>query len=165
VPGAAKPVPVALALRALSYTTKGPQADVGRCAKVSGVHRRRLFSAGAVAVVALASACGDNGGSRPALHRPAAAAWCPSVVYAAQGEQLSHPWRGTWDARAIIGLDLDDAGHAAERHGCDLRPVGGKDVDPHDVLTMDLRFNRINVDVTDGVVTALDGAATGDMVG
>jgi hypothetical protein len=30
---------------------------------------------------------------------------------------------------------------------------------------MDLRFNRIDVDVTDGIVTTLDGSRSGDAVG
>jgi hypothetical protein len=113
--------------------------------------------------VALASACGNDDHPRPVLHRPAAAAWCPSATVHIQSHKLS-AWRGTWDARAIIGLTLDDASRLAKRHGCQLRPVGGKDVDAQTAITMDLIFNRINVDVDDGIVTALD-TTNGDMVG
>jgi hypothetical protein len=130
--------------------------------------RRRLLGAGAVlavAALALAIAWRSDDRARPTLHRPAAAAWCPSVVIPARARKLSDAHHGAWDARAIIGLDLDDARRMAGRHGCQLRPVGGEDVDADAVLTADLRFNRINVDVTDGVVTALDGGASGDVVG
>jgi hypothetical protein len=113
-----------------------------------------------------ATACGGDDRPRPALLRPPAPVWCPSVILSRLGRNLDDAARhGTWDARAIIGLDLDDARRLAERHDCQIRPVGGKDVGPDIVLTMDLRFDRINVDVTDGVVTALDGGASGDMVG
>jgi hypothetical protein len=103
---------------------------------------------------ALASACG-GGGSRPQLHRPVAAVWCRPVIAATEGDTLSAR-RGKWDARAIIGVSLDNASRLAERHQCQVRPVGGKDVPADAVITMDLIPNRINVDVTDGVVTALD---------
>jgi hypothetical protein len=83
----------------------------------------------------------------------------------ASTRKFSKARHGGWDARAVIGLDVDEASRMAERHGCQLRLVEGKDADPHDVLTMDLRFNRINVDVTDGVVTTLDGDRGGDVVG
>lgn len=76
-----------------------------------------------------------------------------------------HPAHGAWDARSVIGLDLDDARRLADRHGCVVRPVGGKDPDPNGMVTSDLRFDRVNVDVTDGVVTALDGKESGDVVG
>jgi hypothetical protein len=131
--------------------------------------RRRLLSATAVlaaaAALALAIAWGSHDRARPTLHRPAAAAWCPSIVIPAHARKLSDTRHGAWDARAIIGLDLDDARRLAGRHGCELRPVGGEDVDPHVVLTLDLRSNRINVDVTDGVVTALDGGTRGGAIG
>jgi hypothetical protein len=113
--------------------------------------------------VAWASACGNDDHPRPVLHRPAAAAWCPSAIVEIQGHKLSaRP--GNWDARAVIGLTLDAASRLAKRHGCQLRPVGGNDVDANTPITMDLIFNRINVDVDDGIVTALD-ATNGDMVG
>lgn len=110
----------------------------------------------------MAIGCGSDDGARPSLHRPAVAAWCPSVVQGVEGEK---PRRGSWDAREIVGLDLDEARGVAARHGCEVRPVGGEDVDPRAVVTMDLRFDRINVDVTDGVVVGLNGDASGDVVG
>jgi hypothetical protein len=118
----------------------------------------------ATVAAALANACGSDDHPRPALHRPAAAAWCPSAIFDVHVHKLSDARRGSWDARAVMGLTLDDAIRLAQRHRCQLRPVGGKDVDAHTVLIMDLRFNRINVDVTDGIVTGLEDTS-GDMVG
>jgi hypothetical protein len=99
------------------------------------------------------------------LHRPAVAAWCPSAIITPLTRRFSDAGHGRWDARAVIGLRLDDARRLAARHGCRLRVVGGKDLDPQEMINMDLRFDRVNVDVTDGIVTTLDGAASGDMVG
>lgn len=102
---------------------------------------------------AFASACGN---SRPALHRPAAAVWCRPVDLVFDGDKLSARRDGRWDARAVIGLTLDDARRLAQRHGCQLRPVGGKDVAVDARITDDFIPNSVNVDVTDGVVTGLD---------
>jgi hypothetical protein len=59
------------------------------------------------------------------------------------------------DARRVVGLDLDVAARLAGRGGCSVRAVGG-DVDGHTMITMDLRNDRIDVDVEDGTVVALD---------
>lgn len=117
------------------------------------------------AAAALTSGCAGSDHARPVLRRAAAAAWCPSIVLGVHTRKFSDARHGAWDARAIIGLDLDEASRMAARHGCQLRLVGGKDADPHDLLTKDFRFNRINVDATDGVVTTLDGDRGGDVVG
>jgi hypothetical protein len=118
----------------------------------------------AAAVVATAGGCGSDEHARPRLRRPAAAAWCPAAIVSVNTEKLGQAPHGNWDARAVIGLDFDDAIRLARRHGCVLRMVGGEDADPNAALTMDLRFDRVNVDVTDGVVVALNDA-TGGIVG
>jgi len=55
---------------------------------------------------------------------------------------------------ALVGLKLDEATKAAEGLGWEVR-VSTLDGEPQ-VLTMDLRSNRVNVAVVDGVVTAVD---------
>jgi len=55
---------------------------------------------------------------------------------------------------ALVGLTLEEASKAAEGLGWEVR-VSTLDGEPQ-VVTMDLRTNRVNVAVVDGVVTAVD---------
>jgi hypothetical protein len=133
------------------------------------VSRRCCQGLGAVVAAAMAvtstGACGSDDRPKPSLRRPAAAVWCPSTILTLYARKPGDARHGTWDARAIIGLNLDDARRLAARHGCQIRVVGGEDADPDTLITMDLRFDRVNVEVTGGVVTALDGGASSEMVG
>jgi hypothetical protein len=98
-------------------------------------------------------AAGVGGDHRPALHRSARPVWCPPVnlpiPIPIDGRRL--PDLARFDARKIVGLKLADAEHLAAVDDCSIRVVNGDDL-----LTMDLVFRRINVDVQDGIVTGLD---------
>jgi hypothetical protein len=84
--------------------------------------------------------------------RPTEAVWCPTV-YHAQTIGLSHPNQrvaGSFDTRLLLGRTKAAATSVAHPHGCLLRVVsqGG-------LLTADGRPNRIDVDINDGIVSAI----------
>ncbi len=76
----------------------------------------------------------------PTVHRPAAAVWCPDTPRADQ----------RFDARRILGRDFAEGHDLAIRNGCTVRDIGGGVDD-------DERSSRINVDVSRGVITRIDG--------
>jgi hypothetical protein len=119
-----------------------------------------VWAVGLLAAGAAVWGCG--GADRPTLHRAAHAAWCPSAVVRLEDGSSRSYGHGHFDARALVGLDVAAANSLASRHGCMMRVVGG-DGAP-DVITMDLISDRINVDVHEGLVTALD-TANGDVIG
>lgn len=104
----------------------------------------------AVGVAALAAGCG---GSSPKVDvvRPAHAVWCPAEVK--MGGRVQHP-RVMFDARRVLGLSLDDAEKLGTAHRCNVRATttDGKSL----ALTMDLRFDRVDVIVEHGKVTRFD---------
>lgn len=104
----------------------------------------------AVALIAVGLALGCGGDDPPALHRAARPVWCPAADF---GRPASR-----FDARRLVGLELGAASQLAVRNRCTLRVVGG---DTNPVVTMDLRPDRVNVDVVDGIVTGLDGRGGG----
>ncbi|WP_027006097.1 hypothetical protein [Conexibacter woesei] len=112
--------------------------------------RTRAAAAAALLVVAAAAGCG---GSSPRVHvvRPAHPIWCPAEVK--MGGRVQHP-RGTFDARRVLGLSLDDAVRLGTAHRCNVRATttDGKSL----ALTMDLRFDRVDVIVEHGKVARFD---------
>ena len=96
----------------------------------------RLLTALIVAALLL-MACGED--EEPAVQRPAEPIWCPKDR------------EGGFDAREVLGRSADEAERLAEDNGCHLRVVE-RDGQSQPV-TKDLRFDRINVAVRDGVVT------------
>jgi hypothetical protein len=120
------------------------------------VSARRQAAAVSIAAVALGwalAACGAK--DRPVLQRSARPVWCPSTVTAFSDSKLRSRGHGAFDARRVVGLDLDAATRLARRNGCEVRAVGG-DVDGTTIITLDLRLFRIDVDVEAGTVVALD---------
>jgi hypothetical protein len=61
----------------------------------------------------------------------------------------------SFDANSLVGMPLGQAEKTAADHGCTVRPVkvDGKDR----AVTMDLRQDRINVEVEEGKVTVVEG--------
>ena len=59
-----------------------------------------------------------------------------------------------FDARRVLGLSLDDAEKLGTAHRCNVRAttIDGKSL----ALTMDLRFDRVDVIVEHGKVTRFD---------
>jgi hypothetical protein len=103
--------------------------------------RRRARLAPVAAVVALgllAVACGDD---------EETAATTAETVAPADGEALE------FDESIVTGLSVEEAETAAEEAGFTLRIArqDGEDL----ALTMDFIPNRVNVEVTDGVVTGV----------
>ena len=116
------------------------------------------------AVAALAAACGDDEPPAPAPQRPPAVqdrkepVWCPK----ARHDQVKRPDgrydvrtvpHGTFDARELLGLREAAAERLAEAGDCTMRVVtrDGEQL----AVTQDLRFDRINVRVERGYVTAV----------
>jgi hypothetical protein len=102
-------------------------------------------------VLALA-ACGGQSVAVVTVNRPTQPVWCPTIFHA-QTIGLSHPNKrvaGSFDTRVLLGRTEADAAAEARRHGCSWRVVnqGG-------LLTADGRPNRIDVDVSHGIVTAV----------
>ncbi len=102
-----------------------------------------------VGVLAMAGCGGDDGSDTAAVERPAEPVLCPSQDQGATGES------GAFDAREILGMTQADAEQQAEQRGCTVRVT----VDDGQELaqTMDLRTDRINVELRDGTVVALRG--------
>jgi hypothetical protein len=96
---------------------------------------------------------GCGGADPPQLHRSARPAWCPSAIITRDHHRPHNHGHGHFDARRLVGLDLAAATQLAARNACTVRVVGG---DTHPVVTLDLRFDRVNVDVEGGIVTALE---------
>jgi hypothetical protein len=112
-------------------------------------------AAALVAVAALAAGCG---GSSPRVHvvRPANAIWCPAEVKMGGRVQRA---RGTFDARRVLGLSLDDAEGLGAAHDCRVRAtkIDGK----RQAVTLDFETNRVNVIVEHGRVARFDMDAGG----
>jgi hypothetical protein len=110
-----------------------------------------------LAALALAApALGCGGAGPPRLHRLARPAWCPSAIFTRDHRnphRLRSHGHGHFDARRLVGLKLAAASQLAARNACTVRVVGG---DTHPAVTLDLRPDRVNVEVTDGIVTALE---------
>jgi hypothetical protein len=117
---------------------------------------RAAFGALSAAAL-LALGCG-GGSPRVHLVRAAKPAWCPSV--ANMPSLMQHRGRlrdarhGDFDARRLVGLRLADAERLAKAHDCVVRTTRNG----HNAfaLTMDLEFDRIDVEVDHGIVTSLD---------
>jgi hypothetical protein len=75
----------------------------------------------------------------PTVHRPASAVWCPAGSPAAR-----------FDARRILGRKFDEGYDLALKHRCVVRDVG-------DGVDDDGATNRINVDVSRGIITRIVG--------
>ncbi len=87
----------------------------------------------------LLMACGED--EEASVPRPAEPIWCPKDK------------AGGFDARDVLGLRFEEAERLAKDNACTVRMVqrDGQGLP----VTKDLRFNRINVAVDDGVVTAV----------
>ena len=101
--------------------------------------RERLVAAVAVLVLAVA---GWWLLVPPVVHRPSTAVWCPGIS--------SAPTEQRFDSRRILGLEFADGHDLALRHGCTVRDIG-------DGVDDDERGARINVAVSRGVITRIDG--------
>lgn len=102
---------------------------------------------GVLAMAGAVTGCGGEDESAADVTRPADPVYCPSAV-----DDMA---AGTFDARDVLGQSLGDAERTAKDHDCMVRVVAedGEDLPQ----TMDLRIERINVEVRDGVVVALRG--------
>jgi hypothetical protein len=63
--------------------------------------------------------------------------------------------RAGFDASHLVGLTLAAARERAARYGCTVRPV--KVDGESQIVTMDLRLNRVNVELEGGIVTSVRG--------
>lgn len=145
----------------------------------STAHPLRRLAVGALAIGALAgtlAACGDDGPETPATTTPATEPTepteptdtdsAPDTTGAGSEPAGSEPAGsepGTSEADGdlpteetaadLVGLDEDEAEETATERGWAFRVVrrDGEDLP----ATMDLRENRVNVEVDDGVVTAI----------
>jgi hypothetical protein len=95
------------------------------------------------ALAAFMIGCGDEDSGTPAATGPAETVRCP------QGEA------GGLDTSELVGLSEEDAATRAKRDGCTVRVVE-RDGEPL-AATMDFNPARVNVVVTDGKVTAVQG--------
>lgn len=107
-----------------------------------------------MAVVGVLAVAGCGGDDKPAadVTRPADPVYCPSED---GGAARAAGAPDAFDARDVLGRSLADAESAAKDHDCVVRVVieDGEE----NPQTMDLRTDRVNVEVRDGVVVALRG--------
>ena len=96
-----------------------------------------------IAVLAI-SGCGESEDSDEPTGESVAALMCPDA---------SMDPESPFDARTLIGMTVEEATDTAEPHGCSVR-VTERDGEPLPA-TMDLRQDRIDVTVVDGLVTAV----------
>ena len=113
-------------------------------------------------LAALLASCGEDApvepAPPPAVQQRTKAVWCPKQRYEqvrrSDGrydvELVPH---GTFDARELLGRRQRDADRLAKRNKCTLRVVV-RDGE-RQMVTQDLRVNRVNVTVERGYVTAL----------
>ena len=116
-----------------------------------------------LALLLAVPACGsedppDEPAPPPTVQQRKKPVWCPKQRFEQVRREdgrydvrrLPH---GTFDARGVLGLALDDAKSLAEQNDCRVRVVerDGEKLSRTD----DLRPNRINVRVERGYVTAL----------
>ena len=100
-----------------------------------------------VVVLGLLIAASGCGGEEPAaerpVQRPADPVRCPENV----------PAQDAWDARELLGMTTDAARERTEAEGCRFRVVerDGEQL----AITMDLRPDRVNAVLRDGVVVAV----------
>lgn len=111
--------------------------------------------------------------SSPVVERPARAVWCPDAYDVVRERERDRgngasgvtprspgdepPPAKRFDARRILGLDLQRAEQVAAKSGCTVRVIRRDDEDlPR---TDDLRPNRVNVTTQQGVVVELEGIA------
>jgi hypothetical protein len=111
---------------------------------------RRCTWLGAVALSV--AACGRQSIAVVTVNRPTKPVWCPTIFHA-QTIGLSHPNKrvaGSFDTRVLLGHTEANAAAEARQHGCSWRVInrGG-------LLTADGRPNRIDADVSRGIVTAV----------
>lgn len=128
--------------RQLGFRTTG-RSTLGR---LSGV------AAATLAVVALA-ACGDDDDSGSTTTTTEAETTVPDTTEPAPTETA--PLELTYDleevTETLVGMTIEDAEALAAENDWIIRQVR---VDGEDrPMTMDLRYNRINVAVDDGVIT------------
>ncbi|WP_162941425.1 PASTA domain-containing protein [Desertimonas flava] len=102
------------------------------------------------------AACGDDGPETPPTTVPAETAPAPTEPEATEpGDDAGSTGDLPTEASAadLVGLTEEDAEAAAEELGWTVRVTrrDGEDLP----ATMDLRENRVNVEVTDGEVTAI----------
>lgn len=117
---------------------------------------RRLAgtAAAALAVVTLA-ACGDDGPAATTTTTTEAETTVPETTVAETTVPETVPLELTFDleevTETLVGMTVEDAEALAEENDWIIRQLR---VDGEDrPATMDLRFNRINVAVEDGVIT------------
>lgn len=115
----------------------------------AGMRRRARWVA--AAAVALAG-CGGTSTVIVTVTRPTQPVWCPTIFHA-QTIGMSHPNQrvaGSFDTRLLLRRTEAHAAAEASQHGCLWRVVnqGG-------LMTADGRPNRIDADVSHGIVTAI----------
>lgn len=86
------------------------------------------------------------------LTQPDRPIWCPTVFHAQTAglSKANHHVPGSFDTRTLLGRSASAAEAIARQHGCSWRVVNHGAV-----LTADARANRVDVDVTNGKVTAV----------
>jgi hypothetical protein len=87
--------------------------------------------------------------SAPTLGEAPPPDWGPVIgleIPARPGRPLYCPHRGNWDAKQLVGLDRFVAWLEGRAHGCQVRVLilDGE----HQVVTADLRHDRVNVEVS-----------------
>ncbi len=107
----------------------------------------RLATGMIVGVLALAGCGGGDENADADIVRPGEPLYCPAE------NDGSPAASGTFDARDLLGLSVEDAEQRAEAAGCTVR-VLSEDGEER-AATMDLRIDRVNVEVRDGIVVVL----------
>ena len=96
-----------------------------------------------VAVLAV-SGCGESDDPDEPTGESVAALMCPDTS--------TNP-ENPFDAKTLIGMTVEEATDTAKPHGCTVR-VTERDGEPLPA-TMDLRQDRVDVTVVDGLITAV----------
>lgn len=105
-----------------------------------------------VGVLAMAGCGGDDDKPAADVNRPANPVYCPSED---GGTARAAGVSDAFDARDVLGRSFADAESTAKDHDCTVRIV--VEDGEEQPQTMDLRPDRVNVEVRDGVVVALRG--------